>query len=73
MVANYNDGYEYKGFSAVDTGNSFDWISSYIICEPLNTCNYDGIIECPKVVKTGKEPLFITFTLAGKTYRYDVR
>ena len=72
--ADYDDGYTYKGFAIVDSGDSsFDWVSSYVICEPLTTCHYHGLIECPDVIDNSDRPLFVTFKMSdGNTYRYDI-
>lgn len=74
-TADYNNGYTYTGFVVVDDGdNSFDWVSSYVVCTPLETCHYHGLIECPEAVDNSTAPLYVTFTLAdGVTYRYDIR
>lgn len=72
--ADYNDGYCYEGFVVVDDGdNSFDWVSSYVVAEPLTTCHYHGLIECPVIVDETGDPLFITIEINGVTYRYDIR
>lgn len=72
--ADYNDGFCYTGFVIVDDGdNGFDWVSSYVVAEPLVSCHYHGLIECPVIVDETDDPLFITFELNGTTYRYDIR
>ena len=72
--ADFNNGYQYEGFAVVEDGNSFTWASSYLVCEPLATCRYHGLIECPEVVKTQTDaPLFVTFKIEGTTYQYDIR
>lgn len=71
--AEYSDGYNYKGVVVVDTGNDFDWVSSYIICEPLNTCKYHCLIELPEAVENSEEPLKVTVNLGGTDYVYKVR
>lgn len=72
--ADYNDGYCYTGFVVIDDGdNSFDWVSSYVAAEPLVTCHYHGLIECPVIVDETGDPLFITLEIGGTTYRYDIR
>lgn len=72
--ADYNDGYCYTGFVVVDDGdNDFDWVSSYVAAEPLVTCHYHGLIECPVIVDETGDPLFITLEIGGITYRYDIR
>ena len=74
--ADYNNGYSYSGFAVVtqDDGRGFDYVGSYTAADPLETCQYHCLIDCPQLVEEGTEPVFITFTLAnGKTYRYDLR
>lgn len=72
--ADYNDGYCYDGFVVVDDGdNDFDWVSSYVVAEPLTTCHYHGLIECPVIVDETGDPLFVTLNINGTTYRYDIR
>ena len=72
-TADYNNGYTYKGFVVVDDGNSFTWASSYIVCNPLSTCIYNGIIECPAEVQDSQSPLNVTFTAGGTKYKYTIR
>lgn len=69
----YDDGYIYTGFAIVDNGdNSFDWAKSYVICNPLASCHYHCLIECPKVIDGTTNSLFTAVTLPnGKTYKYD--
>ena len=70
-TADYDSGYTYTGFAVVDDGdNSFDWVTSYTACTPLETCHYHGLVECPEVIDGSDAPLFVTFKLAdGITYR----
>ena len=69
----YDDGYSYEGFVAVDDGNSFTWAQSYIVCNPLATCHYHGIIECPEVVSQSNAPLKVLITINGTKYEYSIR
>ena len=71
----YDNGYTYSGFAVVDKDdNSFTWASSYVICTPLDTCHYHGLVECPDAIVDSDAPLFVTLKLAdGVTYRYDIR
>ncbi|MCC8014745.1 MAG: hypothetical protein LIO87_06070, partial [Eubacterium sp.] len=72
--ADYDNGYTYSGFAAVDTGNSFDWVSSYVICTPLETCRYHCIIECPEIVNSSDSSLYVLLPLAdSNTYKYVIR
>lgn len=73
-TVDYDDGFTYDGFAVVDEGdNDFTWVSSYIVCTPLETCHYHGLIECPTVVEDSSAPLFITFNIGGETYTYTIR
>ena len=71
---NYNDGYYYEGFALVPDGdNRFDWVSTYVVCTPLNSCQYHCLVELPESVAQSDAPLFFTMQLGGDVYRYDVR
>ena len=72
-TADFDDGYIYEGFAVVDEGDDFTWVSSYIVCTPLSSCHYHGLISCPEKVANSTAPLFVTFTIDGTTYRYDIR
>lgn len=73
--ADYDNGYTYEGFAITDEDdNDFTWASSYVVCTPLETCHYHGMIECPKVIDESDAPLFVTIKMpGGKLYRYDIR
>lgn len=73
-TVNFNDGYTYNGFVVVDDGdNSFTWVSSYVVCVPLATCHYHGLVECPSTIESSGGSLYTTFTINGTTYRYNIR
>ena len=73
-TADYDNGYTYKGFAVTDKDdNSFTWVSSYVVCTPLETCHYHGLIECPKVVDETEAPLVVYLEIGGDTYQYTVR
>ncbi len=73
----YDNGYSYSGFSIANDPSrksDFLWVSSYVVCTPLETGHYHGLVECPKVVEGSDAPLFVTITMPdGKTYRSNVR
>lgn len=72
--ADYDNGYTYDGFVVTDKDdNSFTWVSSYVVCTPLETCHYHGLIECPKVVDGSDASLVIYLTIGGTTYQYTIR
>lgn len=73
-TADYDNGYTYDGFAVVDKDdNSFTWASSYVICTPLETCHYHGLIECPKVIDGSETSLVIYMEIGGETYTYTIR
>ena len=72
--ADYDNGYTYKGFAVTDKDdNSFTWASSYVVCTPLETCHYHGLVECPKVVDGSDAPLIVTLNIGGQVYTYTIR
>lgn len=72
--ADYDNGYTYKGFALVDEDdNDFTWVNSYVICTPLETCHYHGLIECPKVIDSSDASLVVYLKIGGETYAYTVR
>lgn len=72
--ADYDNGYTYNGFVVTDKDdNSFTWASSYVVCTPLETCHYHGLIECPKVVDGSDSSLVVYLTIGGTTYQYTIR
>ena len=73
-TANYDNGYTYDGFAVVDKDdNSFTWASSYVVCTPLETCHYHGLIECPKVIDSSDGSLVVYMEIGGETYTYIIR
>lgn len=70
----YDNDYTYNGFAIVDDGdNRFDWVSSYVICTPLETCHYHCVVECPDLIESGDAPLYFTIKLGDNTYKYNIR
>ena len=73
-TADYDKGYTYTGFVVTDRGdNDFDWVDSHVVCTPLDTCHYHGLIECPKVIDKSDAPLVVYFNIQGTTYQYIMR
>lgn len=72
--ADYDDGYTYGGFVVTDEDdNSFDWVSSYVVCTPLETCHYHGLIECPGVIDGSDASLVVSMVIGGETYSFTIR
>lgn len=74
-AANYKDGHIYEGISFVEApdGDRFEWGSYMIVCDPLITCHYHCLIECPAEVESSDAPLYISIPLGGTTYQYQIR
>lgn len=71
--ADFDNGYTYEGFAVVDDGdNDFTWASSYIVCTPLETCHYHGLIECPELVGSSDASLKIYLEIGGEKYEYTI-
>lgn len=74
VMANYNNGYTYKGFNIItDTDGDFTY-SNINSITPLQTMGIHCLIDCPKEVETSGNPLALTIKLRdGKEYLYTVR
>lgn len=73
-TADYDNGYTYSGFVVTDEGdNRFTSFSADVVCTPLATCHYHGLIECPKVVDGAEAPLVVYFQIGADTYQYTIR
>lgn len=73
-MADYNDGYEYKGFAVVEdstTGFTQAIISSI---DPLESVGMRYLIKCPQEVEENTDaPLFVIITIEGTKYQYVIR
>lgn len=72
-IVNYDTKYSYTGYPTVDTGNNFDWVSSYVAATPLQTIKYVGMVDCPEEVKTSELPVLVVFVVDGVTYQYNLK
>lgn len=73
-TADYDNGCTYSGFVVTDEGdNRFTSFSADVVCTPLATCHYHGLIECPKVVDGAEAPLVVYFQIGADTYQYTIR
>lgn len=73
IIADYNDGYTYKGFATVETGSSgFSYAMSESI-NPLETKTLRYLIQCPKEIDETDNPLFFSMTLDGNDYVYHIK
>ena len=73
IVADYNNGYTYRGFIIVkdsDTGFTYANITSIV---PLETKGIKWLIECPEEVETSSNSLFLEFTINGGKYKLIIR
>ncbi|MCR4601769.1 MAG: hypothetical protein K5767_08625 [Clostridia bacterium] len=69
----YDDGYSYKGFTALDTGTNLLDSSSWVVAEPLSTGTVHGIIECPEEVKTSENHLTVQIKVGDVLYEYAMK
>ncbi len=56
-----------------DGDTAFTWVNSYVVCTPLETCHYHGLVECPEVVDGSDASLIVHFEIDGTTYQYTIR
>lgn len=73
MKADYNDGYTYKGFTAVEDGSTGFTYSSITSIKPLETRELRYLIKCPVEVEETDNPLFLTTKLGDTDYIYTIR
>lgn len=69
----YDGKYSYEGFTIVDDGASFNWVSSYVAAIPLATCRAHGLVECPVEVDNSGKPISVRIRLGDTTYEYKLR
>ena len=70
----YAGKYEYSGFSMIEEGNRSDFTYSNITSiSPLATEYVHYLFEVPEEVSTSNEPVEISFSIDGNTYKYVVR
>ena len=73
IVADYNDGYTYRGFIVVkDSSTGFTYANITSI-DPLETKGIKWLIECPEEVEMSSNPLFLEFTINGGKYKLVIR
>lgn len=73
VSANYNNGYTYSGFAVVEDNNTGFTYASISSISPLETKGIRFLIDCPQEVEETTYPLFLTFKLNDKTYKYVIR
>lgn len=72
-IVTYDGKYQYRSFTAVDTGNSFDWVDSYIAATPLETVKVHFIVECPEEVSSSGKSVLVEMTMGNEVYQYEMR
>ena len=73
IVADYNNGYTYRGFIVVkDSSTGFTYANITSI-DPLETKGVKWLIECPEEVEMSSNPLFLEFTINGGKYKLVIR
>ena len=73
IIADYNDGYTYRGFVIVkDSGTGFTYANITSI-DPLETKGIKWLIECPEEVETSSKSLFLELTINSGKYKLVIR
>ena len=73
IVADYNNGYTYRGFVVVKDSNTGFTYANITSIDPLETKGIKWLIECPEEVETSSNPLFLEFTINGGKYKLVIR
>lgn len=73
VIADYNNGYTYRGFTVVkDKSTGFTYANITSI-DPLETKGIKWLVECPQEVDESSNPLFLEFTIANGKYKLIIR
>lgn len=73
VIADYNNGYTYHSFTAVEDSVTGFTYANITDIDPLDTQGLKFIVECPQEVEETEQPLFLTFKIDGKKFRYTIR
>lgn len=73
IVADYNNGYTYRGFTVVDDSTTGFTYANITSIDPLETKGIKWLIACPQEVEESENPLFIEFTIDGEKFIYTIR
>ena len=73
VIANYNNGYTYRGFIIVKDSTTGFTYANITSIDPLETRGIKWLIECPEEVETSSNPLFLEFTINGGKYKLIIR
>lgn len=74
VTADFDGGYEYKGFNIADDNDGDFTYANITSVEPLETRGVHCLVDCPQVVEEEGKPLFITISLKnGSKYKYIIK
>ena len=73
IVADYNNGYTYRGFVIVKDSTTGFTYANITSIDPLESKGIKWLIECPEETKTSSNPLFLKFTIGGGKYKLIIR
>lgn len=73
IIANYNDGYTYRGFVVVKDSTTGFTYANITSVDPLETRGIKWLIECPQEVETSTNPLYLEISIEGQKFKYTVR
>lgn len=74
VTADYDGGYEYKGFNIADDNDGDFTYANITSINPLETLGVHCLVDCPQIVEEEGKALSITITLKnGSKYKYNIK
>ena len=74
VTADFDGGYEYKGFNIADDDDGDFTYANITSVEPLATLGVHCLVDCPQIIEDESKPLYITLNLKnGSQYKYVIR
>lgn len=73
VVADYNNGFTYNAFPVVEDSTTGFTYANIEAIKPLETLGMRFLIDCPQEVEESSNPIFLTFKVDGKNYKYTIR
>ncbi len=73
IAANYNDGYTYNGFTAVEDSSTGFTYANITSIDPLETRGIKWLVNCPQEVETSNNSLILELAIGGDKFVYTVR
>ncbi|SFR63859.1 hypothetical protein [Anaeromicropila populeti] len=73
VEADYNDGFNYSGFTVPENGDTDFTYDNITSIDPLETKGIRFLIDCPQEVEDTDNSLFVIFEIDQKKYKYIIR